>query len=166
MKTAPLLATLCALVACSNVATAQEVKPPTQEELKAKFKETLTAATMTGRWFPLKDGVLGEAKEDKYSIVSVEKTAADAWTINARMKYGNREFVAPIPVQVKWAGDTAVIIVDKLTIPGPGGYGGTAYSARVLVHENTYAGHWSGGERAGLMNGTIAKDSSPAPAAK
>ena len=113
--------------------------------------------TLSGRWCSLKDGVLGESKDDKYTIIGVEKGNGDAWTINARIQYANRDVVAPIPVKVKWAGDIAVIIVDKLQIPGPGGYGGAAYSARLLIHENTYAGHWSAGERGGLMNGVIMK---------
>jgi len=145
---------------------AQETKTPSQQDLEAKFKETMTGVTMSGRWCPIKDGVLGEEKEDKYTIVSVEKGNGDAWTINAKMKYGNREVVAPIPVQVKWAGDTAVIIVDKMSIPGPGGYGGTAYSARVLVYENTYAGNWSGGNRAGLLKGLITKENPATPETK
>jgi len=145
---------------------AQETKAPSQEDLEAKFKETMTAVTMSGRWCSIKDGILGEEKDDKYTIVSVEKGNGDAWTINTRMKYGNREVVAPIPVQVKWAGDTAVIVVDKMSIPGPGGYGGTAYSARVLVHEKTYAGSWSGGNRAGLLKGLITKDAPAVPESK
>ncbi len=134
------------------------------EDLEAKFKEAMTAVTMSGRWCPLKDGVLGAEKEDKYTIVSVEKVSGDMWTINARMRYKQLEIVAPIPVKVKWAGDTAVITVDKMTIPGPG-YGGAAYSARVLIHEGTYAGTWSGGDHGGLMSGIITKDK-PAAAEK
>jgi hypothetical protein len=145
---------------------AQETKALSQEDLEAKFKEAMTAITMSGRWCPIKDGVLGEEKEDNYTIVSVEKGNGDAWTINAKMKYGNREVVAPIPVQVKWAGDTAVIVVDKLSIPGSNGYGGVTYSARVLVYENVYAGSWNGGNRAGLLKGLIKKDKPAAPESK
>jgi hypothetical protein len=60
------------------------------------------------------------------------------------------DLVAPIPVQVKWAGDTPVIIVDNIAIPGGG-----SYSARLLIYEKTYAGTWSGGDHRGLMNGLI-----------
>ena len=157
MKTILSSAAACGLVLCSLV-RAQETKSPTQEQLEAKFKETMAAVTLSGRWCSLKDGMLGESKEDKYTILGVEKVSGDSWVINARLQYGKRDVVAPIPVQVKWAGDVAVIIVDKLQIPGPAGYGGTAYSARLLIHENTYAGHWSGGDHGGLMNGVITKD--------
>lgn len=126
--------------------SAQEAKDAKAEELEAKFKETMTAVIMTGRWCPLKDGVLGPEKEDKYTIERVEKIKGDDWVIYARLQYAKREVVVPIPVQVKWAGDTAVIIVDALQIPGGAGYGGNSYSARVLVHDKTYAGTWSGGD--------------------
>jgi len=135
------------------------------EDLEAKFKETMTAAAMSGRWCALKDGVLGAAKEEKYTIVGVQKVSGDSWVINARIQYGKLDIVAPIPVLVKWAGDTAVIIVDKMTIPGPG-YGGSAYSARVLIHENTYAGTWNAGDHGGLMNGVIVKNKPGNPESK
>ena len=168
----PILTLLIAALGLLTARTysADETTVRSSEELEAKFKETMTAATMSGRWCPLKDGVLGAEKDDKYTIVSVEKKNGSSWVINARMKYGEREVVAPIPVQVKWAGDTAVIIVDQLRVPGGAaqggaGYGGTAYSARVLIHDHTYAGTWSGGDHAGLMNGIITNDKA-APASK
>ena len=135
------------------------------EELEAKFKDAMTAVTMSGRWCPLKDGVLGPEKEDKYTIVSVEKSGGDSWAIRARIQYGKLDIVAPIPVQVKWAGDTAVIVVDHMVLPGPG-YARNAYSARVLIFENTYAGTWSGGDHGGLMNGVITKDKPASPEPK
>jgi hypothetical protein len=131
-------------------ASGAENAKPTQEELEAKFKATLTKATMSGRWCLVKEGVLTPEKEDKYTINSVTKVGGDVWLINARMQYGKKDIVAPIPVQVKWAGDTPVIIVDKVAVPG----GGT-YSARVLIYEKTYAGTWSGGDHVGLLNGAI-----------
>jgi opacity protein-like surface antigen len=135
-------------------ALAQDVAP----ELEAKFQQTMTAATLTGRWTSIKDGALGEEKPEKYTIVSVAKTGGDNWVINARMRYQQQDIVAPIPVQVKWAGDTAVIIVSNLTVPG----GGT-YSARVLIHDGTYAGTWSGGNHGGLLNGLITKTAEAKP---
>lgn len=122
----------------------------TQEELEARFKATLTKATMIGRWCSLKDGQLGPEKEDKYTILGVSKLGGDAWIINARIQYGKKDITAPIPVRVKWAGDTAVIIVDDVGVPGSG-----TYSARVMIYDHTYAGTWSGGEHGGLMSGLI-----------
>ena len=125
----------------------------TQEELEAKFKATLTKATFTGRWCALKDGELGPEKEDKYTILGVSKLGGAVWVINARIQYGKKDITAPIPVQVKWAGDTAVIIVDDVGVPGSG-----TYSARVMIYNNTYAGTWSGGDHGGLMSGVITNE--------
>jgi hypothetical protein len=130
--------------------SAVEKPKPTPEDLEAKFKATLTKATLAGRWCAIKDGALSPEKEDKYTIISVAKVGDDAWLINTRIQYNNKDIVAPIPVQVKWAGDTPVIIVDKIPMPG----GGT-YSARVLIYEHTYAGTWTGGDHGGLLNGVI-----------
>ena len=80
--------------------------------------------------------------------------AGDAWLINARIQYNKKDIVAPVPVVVKWAGDTPVLILDKIPMPGGG-----VFSARVLFHEKTYAGTWSGGDHAGLLNGVITSES-------
>lgn len=123
---------------------------PSQAELEEKFISALTRATLSGRWCVIKDGQLTPEKDEKYTIVGVTRLAGDNWLINARLKYGEREIIAPIPAQVKWAGDTAVICVTDLTIPR----GGT-YTARVLIFGNTYAGTWSGQDHGGLLNGII-----------
>ncbi|HEY2341998.1 MAG TPA: hypothetical protein VGH90_03160 [Chthoniobacteraceae bacterium] len=154
-----LLSVLAALAAFTTVALrADEPSTPGAEELEARFKAAMTGVTMTGRWCPVKDGALGAEKDDKYSIVSVEKVSGSSWIINARMRHGDQEAVIPIPVQVKWAGDTAVIIVDHMKLPGGNAYEGNAYSARVLIHDGTYAGTWSGGDHGGLLKGVIVKD--------
>ena len=122
------------------------------EELEAKFKTTLTEATMSGRWCMLADGKMGPDKEEKYTITGVEKTADGQWTISARIQYGTLDFVAPVPVQVKWAGDTPLIIVDNIGFPGT-----AKYSARVMIFKDTYSGTWSGGDHGGLMHGVITR---------
>jgi hypothetical protein len=161
MKTILVLAavvlTLTALTfAQDNPASDSTQKPKpaaAPEKLEAAFKAMLTKATMSGRWCSLKDGILGPEKEDKYNIVSANKAGGDKWVINTRIKRNDREMVVPIPVEVKWAGDTAVLSVDNLQYPG----GGT-YSARVLFYEHTYAGTWSGGDHGGLLSGVITNE--------
>jgi hypothetical protein len=128
----------------------------TQEELEAKFKTTLTDATMSGRWCMINKGKLTPEKDDKYTIVSVSKLQGDSWVLRARIQYGKVDMVAPIPIQVKWAGDTPVMIVDNLKLGE-----GAAYSARVLVYENTYAGTWSADDHGGLLNGVITQKAQP-----
>jgi hypothetical protein len=136
-------------VPAEKIATSKDSKP-TQEELEAKFKATLTNATMSGRWSVVKDGKAEPDKEDKYTINGVTKLFGENWIIRARIQYGKRDITAPIPVKVKWAGDTPVITVD-----GFGLGSGSLYSARVLVYEKAYAGTWSAGDHGGLMSGVI-----------
>ena len=128
------------------------VLPTTDPNLEAKFKATLTNAVMDGRYCTLADGKLGPDKEDKYTIVGVEKTADGQWTISAKIEYGAVNFTAPVAVQVKWAGDTPVIIVDNIGFPGT-----PKYSARVMIYGDTYSGTWSAGDHGGLMHGVIRK---------
>lgn len=140
-----------------NAPPAAAPKPKlSREELEAKFKTTLTKATLSGRWSGIKDGQLTPEKDDKYTIIGVTKLNGDSWIINARIQYGKQDFVAPIPVEVKWAGDTPVITLDSVGMPG-----GNSYSARVLIYGQTYAGTWSGGNHAGLLNGIITNETEP-----
>jgi hypothetical protein len=68
---------------------AQTPLPADPEE---RFKFLFTKSFLSGRWAPLRDGVLGEERGgDKYNIVSAVKGDGDNWVINARMKYGERE---------------------------------------------------------------------------
>jgi hypothetical protein len=141
--------------AASSAKQPSPAKPTlSQEELEAKFKAMLTNATLSGRWASIKDGALGPEKEDKYQIASVGKISGDSWVVNAKLKYNDREFIAPLPVKIKWAGDTAMIIVDNLSMPG----GTRSYSARVMFYENTYSGTWSGGDHGGMLYGVISSD--------
>ena len=70
------LATVVSFSAISNLRAA-EGEAAVAPELEAKFKATMTNSTRAGRWLPLKDGVLGAEKEDKYSIVSAEKVSGN-----------------------------------------------------------------------------------------
>lgn len=143
-------------------APAKKDKELNQDELDAKFKATLTNATMAGKFCVVKDGVAQPDTEDKYTIVGVNKLFGDNWLVRARIQYGKRDITAPIPVKVKWAGDTPVITVDAFSLPG----GGSAYGARVLVYDNAYAGTWSAGDHGGLMSGVITQEKPTAPEKK
>lgn len=125
---------------------------PDQKKLEAKFIQTLTRATMNGRWCSLENGKLGPEKEEKYIISGVNKVGNDLWLIHARIQYGTKDVTVPVPVYVKWAGDTAVISITDASIPGLG-----TYTARVLIYDDTYAGTWSGGKHAGMLHGVITR---------
>jgi hypothetical protein len=116
-----------------------------------RFKALFTNATLSGRWARIKDGVLGEERSgDKYTIVSVVKRDGDNWTVNAKMKYGEKDLILPVPVRMKFSGDTAVLSVEDLGMPG----GGT-YTARLLIFERTYSGTWKDQRGGGMLYGTI-----------
>ncbi|MES2595652.1 MAG: hypothetical protein V4662_09975 [Verrucomicrobiota bacterium] len=159
MRTFILLFGALLVLGSATLSVGQEVKKDgveaaggaTQEALEAEFIKTMTNATMSGRWSGILEGELTPEKTDSYEIISVAKVNGDNWLINARIRYGKLDLVAPIPLQVKWAGDTAVICVTDMPIPGSG-----TYSARVLIYKGTYAGTWSGGGHGGLMSGLIA----------
>ena len=134
-----------------TAAEKEETTAPSTE-LEAKFKATLTNATMSGRWSLIKDGELTPEKPDKYTIVGVNKIFGERWLIRARIQYGEKDYTAPIPVKVKWAGDTPVITVTDVGLPG-----GASYSARVVIYDDSYAGVWSGGAVRGLLSGMITR---------
>ncbi len=142
-------------VAPDKAATAAKAEPkPWAANPEDRFKELFTKCYLSGRWAPLKDGKLGEEKGgDKYNIVSVTKGKGEGWIIHAKMKYRGQEFVLPIPVTVKFAGDTTLLIVDDLTFA----YGGI-YSARLLIHGRTYSGSWSDGRSGGMLYGVITNE--------
>ena len=165
MKTSTTLNLLCSLIASHLLA--QEPQPanppqsetpetsaaPSQLELEQTFIKTLTKATFNGRWCLVEDGKPSPPKDEKYTINGVSKLSEDLWLISARIQYGKVDVSVPIPVQVKWAGDTPVISITNLAIPGAG-----TYTARVLIYNNTYAGTWSGRSHGGLLNGAINHD--------
>ncbi len=122
----------------------------TKSDPEAKFIALLNNATLQGRWAPLKDGQLGPEKEDTYQIVSAQKTDGEHWRINARLHYGDKSIDVPVPATVKFAGDTAILIVDDFSM---GNY--RAYSARLMFHNNAYSGTWSGGDHGGMLYGVV-----------
>jgi len=123
---------------------------PTQEQLEAKFIAMLTNAKLQGTNSSLADGQLGQAKNDTYVIARVAKVSGDQWQVFTVVEKDGQRREMPIPVTVKWAGDAAVLILDKLQMGG-----GKAYSARVMFYENTYAGQWSGEGYGGMISGII-----------
>jgi hypothetical protein len=156
----PIIAVICSSAFAQGEASkslskpsiaAQKALPSDPEE---RFKVLFTKATLSGRWARLKDGVLGEERSgDKYTVLSVVKRDADNWTVNAKMKYGEKELIVPVPVQMKFIGDTALLMVDDLAIPG----GGT-YTARLTIFERTYSGTWKDQRGGGMLYGTITNE--------
>ena len=143
------------LVIVSFPCLAQEPKPqaakpaPTPEELIAKLTKDLTGVKLVGKFTVTGRGDLSP-KEEEYTITSATKLddadQPDLWLIKARVKYGKTDGTFPIPLEIKWAGDTPVITLTNLEIPGLG-----TFSSRVVIYEGRYAGTWQHGDVGGHL---------------
>lgn len=123
---------------------------PDRAQLEEAFAKTMNGAVFQGRWCLVEDGELGPERDEKYTVQRVQKIGGDQWLVFARIQYGRRDLVIPVPVHVKWAGDTPVISVTDLGMPGLG-----TYTARVVVHGDMYGGTWSAPDHGGLLHGQI-----------
>jgi hypothetical protein len=139
---------------------AQEKAPqvPSKEELEKRFSEMLSGVTLKGRFTSDRNDT-APSHEDQYDIQSVTKVLGDYWLFQVRIKYGNHDRTLPLPLRVVWAGDTPVITLDNMAVPGFG-----AFTARVMIFEGRYTGIWDGAGHGGVMVGTITKQQA-APAA-
>ena len=127
--------------------------------LEQEFIDTLTGATMEGQ--SSRDGKEG-VSPDKYNIVKVEKGNGDNWTFFVKIAFRGQEMTVPIPLEVKWAGDTPLIMVTDKGYPGMG-----TYTARVVVYKGHYAGTWSGKNGGGKVWGVVKqKPADPVAAGK
>lgn len=150
MKKLFLIAVLSVLVAALYHVFLNRKAPASQQELEKQFSEMMNGVTLVGHSTRLnKDGITGD---EDYAIDKVSKLAGDTWLIQARIQYRTREVSVPIPVTMKWAGDTPVITLTDLTIPGMG-----SYTARVLLYRDQYAGTWSGHNDGGQIFGKIVR---------
>ena len=153
------LFTLALLVPClvlaQEPAKTVEKPLPSQEELIKKLEKDLTGVKLVGR-FTVTGKEETTPKEEEYTITSAMKlTDPDLWMIKARIKYGKTDGVFPIPLLIKWAGDTPIITMTNMEIPGLG-----TFSTRVIIYEGRYAGTWQHGDVGGHLFGVIKREES------
>jgi hypothetical protein len=123
---------------------------PTPAQRDEDFKKRFANVRMSGH-FTLDGQENDRFQKEEYVVTGATKLGnGDLWAITARIKFNDVDVAVPVPVQVKWAGDTPVIVLDKVNIPGLG-----TFSARVLLDEGRYAGTWTHDEKGGHMFGTI-----------
>jgi hypothetical protein len=142
MKPALPLLFLLALLGCARKPATPAADPEKQ------FEQMMTGAVLVGH--STLDGKDALSGEERYSIDHVSKLAGDVWMFQSRMKLEGHEIPLPIPVTIKWAGDTPVIEVTDMSIPGMG-----SYTARVVLYRDRYAGTWSGQNHGGQLFGAI-----------
>ncbi len=125
-------------------------KPLSQEELEKQFEETMSGATLVGTFTLGKPD--GKLNEEKYTIESVKKLKNGKWQFKSRIQYGGKDMTVPLALDVQWAGDTPVITLTDMPVPGFG-----TFTSRVLIYRGEYAGTWSGGDHGGHLFGRIIK---------
>src|SRR6185503_12680934 len=124
-------------------------------EVETNFVALLKNATLKGTWAPVQQAQLGTArKDDGYRIARVEKKEGDKWMLVYLVNYQGKEIEYPMPVTVKFASDTAVLILDNVRA----GRDKANWSARVMFHENVYTGRWwetANKEHGGTIEGIV-----------
>jgi hypothetical protein len=153
-----LLGGLCFGVGLPRVACSQEPKTTAKPKpghldkasLEKSFADTLTGATLVGHFTVVGHPDPGKDRADRYDIEKAEKVEGHRWLITSRIKYGTHDLKVPIPLEVYWAGDTPIITVDNVTVPGMG-----TFVARVMVFGDRYAGTWQHDKFGGHMWGMI-----------
>jgi len=121
-------------------------------EAERQFAERMTNVSLIGT-FTLA-GREGQAPSpDRYDILSVEKVGEDRWRFNARMDCcGLKDTTLPIVVPMHFVGDTPMIIMTDLSLPGVG-----TFTVRLLFYGDRYSGTWQHGQYSGHMSGHIKK---------
>lgn len=137
-------------LAATSIVRADEVSPE-QQQREAAFSEQMANTVLTGSFTV--DGDETIPKPERYEIESVTKVTGNLWTFMTRIKYGKTDAKLPVTVPVVWAADTPMVQLTDATIPGLG----QQFSARVIFHQNRYAGTWQHGDKGGLMFGTFRK---------
>ena len=138
------------LLTVPNVGQAQP-----EGDVAEKFVAMLKNATLKGTWAPVQHGQLGSTRNDGgYRIARAEPQSDGNWVIVSVFTVKNRQIEFPIKASVKFAGDTAVLILNDVQA-GPGK---ANWSARILFHDDVYAGRWwetANPEHGGTIAGTI-----------
>ena len=119
-------------------------------KLEEDFRKSISGVTLVGHF------TLGEnsnLREEKYTIKKVSKISGSIWLFQVRIQYGSNDVTVPLPLNVKWAGDTPIITLTDLSIPGLG-----TYTARVIIYRDQYAGTWSAAEVKGQLFGRIVRE--------
>jgi len=124
-----------------------------QAQRDENFKKLVTNVRLFGN-FTMDGADEANLQREEYAITGAIKLGnGDYWALTSRIKYGDVDLTVPVPVQVKWAGNTPVITVDSVKIPGLG-----TFSARVLLDRTRYAGTWSHDDKGGHLFGVIERD--------
>lgn len=142
---------ICLIVTASFSVQAEDAAPG-EKSREERIADFLSGSKFVGRYTTDQDDS-GTAKPETYTISKVEKLPEpDLYRLTSRIQYGQTDSEVPIDIKILWSGNTPVITLDNLWIPGLG-----TFSGRVLIHDGRYAGTWAHGEKGGHMFGRIEK---------
>lgn len=122
---------------------------PDRETLIREFEKTMSGASLVG-YFTIngKEEERG-LKAETYHLKSVKKLKhGDFWQFE--WEYGKEGKTFALPLEIKWAGDTPVIALTDVLVPGKG-----TFTARVLFYNREYAGTWSAADHGGRLFGKV-----------
>lgn len=142
---------MCSMVLLLSLGSGMAADSTQREMLEKKFEQQMSGATLVGHFSVDGKNNGKPPREERYEIASAKKISGDQWMITARIKYGEHDVSVPMPLNVYWAGDTPVISLTNLTIPGLG----KAFTSRVMFFEGRYAGTWQHGKVGGNLWGKI-----------
>ena len=156
MKCAPPLVIVClvsvGLLFAADETSEKKAATPDRETLIKQFEESMSGATLVG-YFTINGQEESKGlKEEKYHLKSVKKLKhGDYWQFE--YEHGEGGKTTSLPVEIKWAGDTPVITLTDVLVPGAG-----TFTARVLFYRNEYAGTWSASDHGGRIFGKVVKE--------
>jgi hypothetical protein len=128
------------------------VDPSSLTLLQREFTERMREVSLVGS-FTVAGREDRLPRAERYDIYSVEKIGDDLWRFNASMTCcGLNGAVVPIPVPMRWVGDTPVIMMTDTSLPGIG-----TFTVRLFFYGDRYSGTWQHGQFAGNMSGRIEK---------
>ena len=136
------------LAAWSGVGRA--VDPASLTDLEQAFTDRMQNVALVGH-FTFEGPDPRDGNPERYEIARVTKVGDHEWRFDVRITYLSVDVTLPVTVPIVWAGDTPMVSITDVSIPGLG----DQFTARVFFYKNRYAGSWDHGSYGGLMYGTI-----------
>jgi hypothetical protein len=116
----------------------------------AALEQTLAGSALVGHFTTTGEDDAGQLAKERYELGEVKHLGKGQWLIPARIKYGEHDVTLPLTLPIRWAGDTPMICLDEMPIPGFG-----TFTARVMIYRDHYAGFWAGKDHGGHLFGVI-----------
>jgi hypothetical protein len=127
---------LCFVATVTFAAEPPQLDPTIADAARvAELEKTLSHAALVGHFTVTGDqGQSGDTSKlttERYELGEVKHLGSNQWLLPATIKYGDHNVTVPLTLPIRWAGDTPMICVDELPIPGLG-----TFTARVMIRSN------------------------------